>query len=209
MNMNMNKITIFAIFCLLADSMSAQLRMRDVFAQLPDSVLPLMTKNNRLDCIDFIENDMEARVKNLFDDKVVLDSLTDDFLSLSTSEGSYVEMKLFAEGADSFICVNRTYLGQAADSEVKIYDLSWNFVRRVARPDVREFLKTSESIDSWTPEMADTLRVIRAEAEFLPLIKASLSSNTRQITWVLQKDEFSRNIKKVADKYLQPVVCDL
>lgn len=207
--MNMNKITIFAIFCLLADSVSAQLRMRDVFAQLPDSVLPLMTKNNRLDCIDFIENDMEARVKNLFDDKVVLDSLTDDFLSLSTSEGSYVEMKLFAEGADSFICVNRTYLGQAADSEVKIYDLSWNFVRRVARPDVREFLKTSESIDSWTPEMADTLRVIRAEAGFLPLIKASLSSNTRQITWVLQKDEFSRNIKKVADKYLQPVVCDL
>lgn len=207
--MNMNKITIFAIFCLLADSVSAQLRMRDVFAQLPDSVLPLMTKNNRLDCIDFIENDMEARVKNLFDDKVVLDSLTDDFLSLSTSEGSYVEMKLFAEGADSFICVNRTYLGQAADSEVKIYDLSWNFVRRVARPDIREFLKTSESIDSWTPEMADTLRVIRAEAEFLPLIKASLSSNTRQITWVLQKDEFSRNIKKVADKYLQPVVCDL
>ena len=207
--MNMNKITIFAIFCLLADSVSAQLRMRDVFAQLPDSVLPLMTKNNRLDCIDFIENDMEARVKNLFDDKVVLDSLTDDFLSLSTSEGSYVEMKLFAEGADSFICVNRTYLGQAADSEVKIYDLSWNFVRRVARPDVREFLKTSESIDSWTPKMADTLRVIRAEAEFLPLIKASLSSNTRQITWVLQKDEFSRNIKKVADKYLQPVVCDL
>ena len=207
--MNMNKITIFAIFCLLADSVSAQLRMRDVFALLPDSVLPLMTKNNRLDCIDFIENDMEARVKNLFDDKVVLDSLTDDFLSLSTSEGSYVEMKLFAEGADSFICVNRTYLGQAADSEVKIYDLSWNFVCRVARPDVREFLKLSESIDSWTPEMADTLRVIRAEAEFLPLIKASLSSNTRQITWVLQKDEFSRNIKKVADKYLQPVVCDL
>lgn len=205
----MNKITIFAIFCLLADSVSAQLRMRDVFALLPDSVLPLMTKNNRLDCIDFIENDMEARVKNLFDDKVVLDSLTDDFLSLSTSEGSYVEMKLFAEGADSFICVNRTYLGQAADSEVKIYDLSWNFVRRVARPDVREFLKTSESIDSWTPEMADTLRVIRAEAEFLPLIKASLSPNTRQITWVLQKDEFSKNIKKVADKYLQPVVCDL
>lgn len=207
--MNMNKITIFAIFCLLADSVSAQLRMRDVFALLPDSVLPLMTKNNRLDCIDFIENDMEARVKNLFDDKVVLDSLTDDFLSLSTSEGSYVEMKLFAEGADSFICVNRTYLGQAADSEVKIYDLSWNFVRRVARPDVREFLKTSESIDSWTPEMADTLRVIRAEAGFLPLIKASLSPNTRQITWVLQKDEFSKNIKKAADKYLQPVVCDL
>ena len=44
-------------------SLAAQ-KMRDVFATMPDSVLGLMTKNNRLDCIDFIENDMEAKVRN-------------------------------------------------------------------------------------------------------------------------------------------------
>ena len=205
----MKKIIIFAVLCVLVGNVSAQMRMRDVFAQLPDSILPLMTKNNRLDCIDFIENDMEARVKNLFDDKVVLDSLTEDYLSLSTSEGSYVEMKLFAEATDTFICVNRTYFGKTADSEVKIYDLSWRFVRIVARPDVREFLRSSENIESWTPEMSDTLRVLRAEAEFLPLIKASLSPENLQITWTPQKGEFSKDIKSVADKYIQQVVVDL
>ena len=47
-------------------------KMRDVFAAMPDSVLGIMTKNNRLDCIDFIENDMEAKVRNRFDGFSVL-----------------------------------------------------------------------------------------------------------------------------------------
>ena len=86
----MKKYIVSFFLCMLSCAVSAQLYMRDVFAQLPDSVLPLMTKNNRLDCIDFIENGMEARVKNLFDDQVVLDSLTEDFLSIRTNDGSYV-----------------------------------------------------------------------------------------------------------------------
>ena len=34
-----------------AQAVPAQ-KMRDVFAALPDSLLGIMTKNNRLDCID-------------------------------------------------------------------------------------------------------------------------------------------------------------
>ena len=44
----------------LGQALQAQ-KMRDVFAAMPDSVLGIMTKNNRLDCIDFIENDMELK----------------------------------------------------------------------------------------------------------------------------------------------------
>jgi hypothetical protein len=101
--MKMKRTALIVFLLALASSISAQLRMRDIFAQLPDSVLPLTTRNNRLDCIDFIENGMEARVKNLFGDQVVLDSLTEDFMVLRTSEASCVEMKLFAEGTDTLI----------------------------------------------------------------------------------------------------------
>ena len=55
----------------LGQALQAQ-KMRDVFAAMPDSVLGIMTKNNRLDCIDFIENDMEAKVRNRFDGFSVL-----------------------------------------------------------------------------------------------------------------------------------------
>lgn len=204
------KRTALIVFLLaLASGISAQLRMRDILAQLPDSVLPLTTRNNRLDCIDFIENGMEARVKNLFGDQVVLDSLTEDFMVLRTSEASCVEMKLFAEGTDTLICVNRIYMGPVADSEVKVFDTSWSFVRTVPRPDVARFVRSVGDIQPWTEEMADTMRMVRAEAEFLPLMRATLRSASPGIVWTLQTSEFSKDIKKVAEKYLQPVKDDL
>lgn len=201
----MKKILLFSAFLFAAVSSVAQVRMRDVFAQLPDSILPLMTRNNRLDCIDFIENGMEARVKNKFNDQVVLEALTEDFLLIRTSESSTVEMKLMPLGSDTLICVNRTYLGPTEDSEVKLYNTNWCFVRNVQRPEVSEFLKTVDSIRPWTPEMADTMDMICGDATNLPLIKASLSAESSEIQWVLQSNEFSKEIKKVADRYLQPV----
>ena len=207
--MKMKSTALIVFLLALASGISAQLRMRDIFAQLPDSVLPLTTRNNRLDCIDFIENGMEARVKNLFGDQVVLDSLTEDFMVLRTSEASCVEMKLFAEGTDTLICVNRIYMGPVADSEVKVFDTSWSFVRTVPRPDVARFVRSVGDIQPWTEEMADTMRMVRAEAEFLPLMRATLSSASPGIVWTLQTSEFSKDIKKVAEKYLQPVKDDL
>lgn len=207
--MKMKRTALIVFLLALASSISAQLRMRDILAQLPDSVLPLTTRNNRLDCIDFIENGMEARVKNLFGDQVVLDSLTEDFMVLRTSEASCVEMKLFAEGTDTLICVNRIYMGPVADSEVKVFDTSWSFVRTVPRPDVARFVRSVGDIQPWTEEMADTMRMVRAEAEFLPLMRATLRSASPGIVWTLQTSEFSKDIKKVAEKYLQPVKDDL
>lgn len=66
-------------------SMYSQVRMRDIFASAPDSVFPLLTRNNRLDCIDFIENKMPARVKNRLDNVVELLKLGDAYLQLRTS----------------------------------------------------------------------------------------------------------------------------
>lgn len=67
----------------LGQALQAQ-KMRDVFAAMPDSVLGIMTKNNRLDCIDFIENDMEAKVRNRFDGFSVLKALTGGLSRLAT-----------------------------------------------------------------------------------------------------------------------------
>lgn len=205
----MKKIIILVCLFVFCTTVSAQLHMREVFAQLPDSVLPLMSKNNRLDCIDFIENGMEARVKNHFGDPVVLDSLTHDYLLLHTSESGYVEMRLLLKASDTLLCVNRTYLGSVADSEVRVYDTLWRFVAVVQRPDFVQFFKPSADDGQWQVEELDTLRMIRSEAETLPLMKASLSSVPNKVEWELQTAEFSKELKKVASRYLQPVICDL
>ena len=79
----------FFISCAMAQPM-----MRDVFAVMPDSVLPLVTKNNRLDCIDFIENNMEARVRNRMGEYVALEALTSTYARFRTSPLTVMEMKL-------------------------------------------------------------------------------------------------------------------
>lgn len=202
---DMRKTLLSAVLLFAAVSAGAQLKMREVFAQLPDSVLPLMSRNNRLDCIDFIENGMEARVKNRFDDYATLDTLTANFLSLRTGGNCTVEMKLVPLSDDTLICVNRTYSGPAEDSEVRLYGMDWKFVRVVQRPEVEEFLKSPDSIRPRTQEMADTMDMIRTEAAFLPLMKASLSGDNTQIVWTLQTTEFGKETKRVAGRYLQPV----
>ena len=37
---------------------------RTVFINMPDSLMPLLTKVNREDCIDFLDSKMRAQVKN-------------------------------------------------------------------------------------------------------------------------------------------------
>ena len=200
--MKKNICILLALWASSTYCFSQQIRMRDIFAQMPDSIFPLLTLNNRLDCIDFIENNMVARVKNKLDEQVVLESLTDDYLRLRTSENSYTEIKFVAEAEDTIICFNRTYQGPIEDSDVTLYNMRWEKLCNVARPSVKDFL-----VDNNSGEInSDTLLQIKQEAEFLPLIKASLSPDTDEVSWTLQTGEFSKELKKVAAKYIRPVI---
>ncbi|MBO4906790.1 MAG: DUF3256 family protein [Bacteroidaceae bacterium] len=125
--------------------------MRDVFANMPQKILPLVTKNNRLDCIDFIENNMEARVRNAIDDYVVLEALTSDYLRFRTSNSSYIEMKLLQEDARFIIAFGRTVeLGHCFDSHITFYSLDWqalNSDERFTAPDIDAFLPLTPTDD--------------------------------------------------------------
>ena len=92
--------------------------MRDIYAAAPDSIFPLLTKNNRLDQIDFRENNMPAVVKNRFDSRCELLALTDQYLKLQLSERCLVEMRLFN---DSTFCMVETFLAPAPDSRIRFF----------------------------------------------------------------------------------------
>lgn len=170
--------------------------MRDVFAEAPDSIFPLMTRNNRLDCIDFAENEMTAKVRNKMDDWTELKTLTANYLLLQVSERSTVQMKLLP---DSTVCLVHTYCGPAEDSHVAFYDNNWHTIVRdeARRPSVGEFT-TGEADD----EALDYLKA-------LPLMKATLYPDNRTLTWELQTKELTEEQKKAAERYLQPITINL
>ena len=102
----------------------AQLSIRDIFAAAPDSIFPLITENNRLDCIDFKENNMQARVKNLLDQYTEMTDLTKNYLRIQMTGRSIVQMRLLSS-TDSIFCLISTYLGPTPDSRITFYRSDW------------------------------------------------------------------------------------
>ena len=169
---------------LLGEGQGVRLRIRDIYAEAPDSIFPLLTKNNRLDQIDFRENNMQAIVKNKFDAHSELLVLNERYLKLQLSERCLVEMRLLT---DSTFCMVQTYSAPATDSQARLYDKDWNELKVLERPAVEEFL--SEDLD------VDTRQSLQA----LPLIKARLDEEDNSITFELQLGELTREQREKAE----------
>ena len=168
---------ILSMFNVQCSILNAQTRIRDIYAEAPDSIFPLLTKNNRLDQIDFRENNMKADVKNKFEDHSELLILSEGYLKLQLSKHCIVEMRLLN---DSTFCMVQTYNAPASDSQIRFFDTSWNKLpQTVERPSVDEFLSEDVDID------------VRLALQALPLIKASLSENSETVTFELQTSELT------------------
>ena len=183
---------LFSFLHFFISSSFAQTRIRDIYAAAPDSIFPLLTKNNRLDQIDFRENNMQAVVKNRFDNHAELLVLNDEYLQLRLSERCMVEMRLLS---DSVFCMVQTYNAPVPDSHVRFFDVEWHELpQMVDRPAVDDFL--SEDIDT----------DVRLSLQALPLIKASLSESDDNITWQLQTSELTREQQKLAEGKVHEIV---
>lgn len=169
--------------------------IRDIYAAAPDSIFPLLTKNNRLDQIDFRENNMKAEVKNRFDSRSELLVLTDRYLKLQLSEHCLVEMRLLG---DSTFCMVETFSAPAPDSRIRLFNTQWQEQPSVIeQPSVGDFL--SDDIDT----------DVRLALEALPLIKALLSENDNTITFELQTSELTKEQRKQAEGKVHGIIRSL
>lgn len=181
-------------------------KMRDVFAHMPDTVLNLLTEYNRLDCIDFIENDREAKVRNRLDGFSILQRLTDNYLRLQLTASTQVEMKLLS-GKDSleYIVLAKTYAAPAKSSIVSFYTLDWQ--KRPASsflklPDFDSFWKQLSPTDK---AEADTVSLLKKKMD-LRLLVASLSENDESLTFTLQPANLEKEDSIRVSKRIEPVV---
>ena len=111
------------------------LKMRDVFKQMPVSVMPYLSENNRLDFIDFIDSNMKAVVKNRLGGSCEMTSLTDSTLSIRMSPALQVDMLLLnvEEPTDTgrqVVCLIETFGSDSLslESKVRYYTLSWELL---------------------------------------------------------------------------------
>jgi hypothetical protein len=161
--------------------------MKSVFVAMPDSVTPLLTKVNREDCIDFLDSNMKAVVKNRFGNVAEMKVLTDDYVLMQTSEVGTLEMKLLPL-ADStkVICMVKTINIPVADSSVRFYTSDWS-----QQLDVKEFLQLPSMDAFFLPNdsLKDEAILTRKKAD-MHLMKAQLSKEDTSLTFTYTTPDY-------------------
>ena len=111
--------------------------LRDVFRQLPDSLMPTLSQNNRLDFIDFLDSNMKAVVRNQLGGLSEMTALTDDSLSIRMSDALRIDMLLLTldEPVDTIrqvIVFAETFLTDSiyGETTVKFYTPDWQLITR-------------------------------------------------------------------------------
>ena len=110
--------------------------MADFFREIPDSLLPTLSVNNRLDMLDFMASNMKAEVTNLLGGKSEMTLLTDSTLSIQMSKALKVDMLLLTPEAsadpetEDVICLIETFGidSLSLESTVRFFTTSWTFL---------------------------------------------------------------------------------
>lgn len=153
------------LFC-VNSFMSAQ-SMRTLFVQMPDSIMPFLTKNNREDCVDFIDANMLARVTNRLDAKSELLQFTSDYLHLKTSEAGSMQIKMLPVDGDTILCVINTVCAEACDSRIAFYTRNWQPLDGsiyFKKPLIRDFFLAVNTPDSQQDSSDDLTYAKKAES---------------------------------------------
>ena len=85
----MKRLYIF-LFCVAAAFSASAQTVREAIKEMPDEVLPLLTKNDRLDFIDYLASNAKAEVKNKLGTPSEMTALTDDYAHIRLTEVSEV-----------------------------------------------------------------------------------------------------------------------
>lgn len=89
----MKKIFSLVIFIAITFTSYAQ-SMKEIITNMPDSITPLLTKNNRLDFIDYLAANQKAEEKNAFGAKSEMTKLTETRSTIRVTDSSTMDFKI-------------------------------------------------------------------------------------------------------------------
>ena len=145
----------------LAVSMAGAADLRTLFIEMPDSIMPTLTKSERMDFLDFMDSGMRARVRNKLGGESEMTLLEDNMLTVKTSQSGSLDMVLFKKkDGKNLICIIRTVTARYADSRISFYTEEWKPVPlngMIELPQFEDYL-TKEALKN------DSLDVFRKQS---------------------------------------------
>lgn len=138
---------ILILLLIICGNLPAQ-SLKDLFLKMPVELLPLLKENDRLDLIDLYEAKMNIPVTNRLDGKSSIKMLTDNYMYLTLSASSSMQIKMLTDvNGDTLLCVVNTVSAEAADSRIRLYKNDWQPVENgfFDTPAIVDFFIQSDS----------------------------------------------------------------
>ena len=188
--------------------------LKDLWVSMPDSLLPTLDWNLRLELVELEEMGVKPNVKNLLGEECDMDTLTNDYLECTTSKAARLQMIYLPSSAeDSVLCVIKTFCAPSKESEIRFYDQDWRQL-----PISSYLAKDQYMLGSYIKPKSDTMRVEEYEelksklepvmyvTEYLPTAQAfrvqvSLPLLSNEDKMKVQSILVQRKFKWVAGKF--------
>lgn len=119
--LDMKKILIIICFLTCWLGVSAQ-SLREVWIEMPDSILPYLSKSQRTELADYVEMKAEPAVLSTFGDSVRIERMTNNYLLLKANEATRLEIKLLDNNTLALV---QTWMAPAAESKLRLFNLQW------------------------------------------------------------------------------------
>ena len=162
----MKRTAIAILVVVMAFPAMAQRTMRDFIITMPDSLVEYLNKTKRTEMVDFYDMGVKAETFNLLQGSTVLDSLTNTFADISVNKSQRMQLALLPlHEADTLICMVNSFLGEAPESEVHVFNTQWmpmpskDFLDEVTasqlmqRPDTMTMERSDELVRFFDPVM--------------------------------------------------------
>ncbi|NDW10228.1 DUF3256 family protein [Dysgonomonas sp. 520] len=196
-----NKIILLFLFVSFVSSLTAQ-DITGIVLNAPDNIIFGLSAEEKDKLVAQPKDSAIVSVNNIFQKTTKRLNLSDDYISLQTSEAGTTQIKLLPLVNESkIICVVTTVCGKVCDSKIQFfYSANWTPLENVElfpRLDINTFLE--DNIDKNSDDFQNALAVV----SMLP-VKLVLDADTQDIKAELGiKEYLSETEYNEIEKYLK------
>lgn len=147
--------------------------LRDVWIEMPDSLVPYLNRNQRTELADYVGMKAEPAVRDALGDTVRIERMTDSYLSVRLSGSSRMEIRLLDP---STLALVQTWEGPAAESRIGLFSRLWQ-----RKPAVVVCKDVAERPETMSEEEFAELELMMTPR--LRAYRLSADSNSLSVSW--------------------------
>lgn len=164
----MRQIVIYIIVFLLSTLKINAKNMADMFLTMPDTLMPYIEKEQRVDLINMknIDPSTSAKLSTIFKNDIEINTLSDSRIEITVGKLHYDIVRLSSKETDSLYCMLCTVHTPLQQTTCTVYDKEWKLLYQLDfEKEIKSALNKNEN------------DICLFEKMELPIIKAKLNDD--------------------------------